>query len=329
MQPLVARTRNALLLGALAVCCSSAFAQSYPTKPIRLIIPSASGGAYDVIARALAPFMSEDLGQPLVIDNRAGAGGIVGLEYASRAEPDGYTLLEAGISQLVLNPLFVSRKVPYDTLKDFTHIGLLGDLVMALYVHHSVNVDSLKGLLDYSKSHPGKINYGSGGVGQSFHLAGEMLKLKTGADLTHVPYKGTAQALQDFYAGRLQMMFYPPSKAVMGQIKSGNIRPLAAMSDKRLPNLPDVPTFDEAGVGNLGVSGWGGLSGPAGLPRQVVLRVNHALNKASARPEMAKAYEAITMQPIRGTPEDMTERVRHDIEFWKAMVTKLGIKPGA
>jgi tripartite-type tricarboxylate transporter receptor subunit TctC len=196
-------------------------------------------------------------------------------------------------------------------------------------VHHSVPAKDLKGLIDYAKANPGKVNYGSSGIGMSFHLAGEMLAQKTGASLTHVPYKGTAQALQDLYAGRLQMMFYPPNKAILGQIQSGNIRPVATMNEKRLPQLPDTPTFGEAGVGNLGVTGWGGMVGPAGLPREIVNRMNGALNKAAARPEMAKAYETMTMQPDPVTPEQMGTQMKNEIEFWSAMVKKLGLREQA
>lgn len=309
------------------VMSASAVAQGYPAKPIRFIVPSATGGAYEVILRAMQPLLHEELGQALIIENKAGGGGVVGLESIARAEPDGYTLLQVGISQIVLNPLFVG-KVPYDPLKDFTHIGMMGELVMALYAHQSLEVKDLKGLIDYAKANPGKVGYGSSGIGQTFHLAGEMLKLRTGGDFVHVPYKGTAQALQDFFAGRLLMMFYPPNNVMLDRVRKGEIRPVAAMSDKRLANLPDVPTFEELGVGNLGVSGWGGFSGPAKLPRPIVTRINQAVNKVIARPEVIKALDTMTMVPLRTTPEEMTEKVRREIAFWTEMVTKLGIKPG-
>jgi len=198
---------------------------------------------------------------------------------------------------------------------------------MGLYVHESLNTGTFKGLVDYAKANPGKVAFGSSGIGQTFHLAGEMVKLRTGTDMIHVPYKGTPLALQDFFAGRLLMMFYPPTPLIIDRIKSGNIRPVAAMSDKRLAALPDTPTFEELGIGNLGVSGWGGFSGPAKLPRAIVMRINHAVNKVSQRPEMAKAYEAMTMVPLRTTPEEMTERVRREVAFWTEMMAKLGIKP--
>lgn len=307
---------------------TSAVAQSYPAKPVRFVVPSATGGAYEVILRAMQPMLHEELGQALVIENKPGGGGVVGLEFVARADPDGYTILQGGISQIVLNPLFVG-KVPYDTQKDFVHIAMMGELVMALYAHQSLEVNNLKGLVDYAKANPGKVGYGSSGIGQSFHLAGEMLKLRTGAVFVHVPYKGTAQALQDFFAGRLLMMFYPPNGVIMDRIKKGEIRPVAAMSDKRLANLPDVPTFEELGVGNLGVSGWGGFSGPAKLPRPIVQRINQAVNKVSTRPEVVKSLDSMTMVPLRTTPEEMTEKVRREIAFWTEMVAKLGIKPGS
>jgi tripartite-type tricarboxylate transporter receptor subunit TctC len=315
-------------LAGLAVLafCGLAAAQAYPVKPIRLIVPSGAGGAYDVVLRAMAPLLQEDMGQPWVIENRAGGGGIIGLEAVSRAEPDGYTLVNGGVSQIVLNPLFVA-KTPYDVQKDFTHIVMMGELVMALYVHKSLGVQSMKDLIAYAKANPGKVAYGSSGIGMSFHLAGEMLALRTGTLLTHVPYKGTAQALQDFFAGRLAMMFYPPAKPVMANVQSGNIIPVATMYEKRLPILPEVPTMEEVGVGHLGVSGWSGISGPAGVPRPIVDRINQAVNKAMLRPEMNKAYESFTMERPVVTPEQMTERIRREIEFWSAMIRKLGIKP--
>jgi tripartite-type tricarboxylate transporter receptor subunit TctC len=312
-------------IAALAFCALAA-AQAYPAKPIRLIVPSGAGGAYDVVLRAMAPFLQEELGEPWVVENRAGGGGIIGLEAVARAEPDGYMLVNGGVSQLVLNPLFVA-KTPYDVDKDFTHIAMMGELVMALYVHKSIGVRDMKGLIEYAKANPGKVAYGSSGVGMSFHLAGEMLALRTGTLLTHVPYKGTAQALQDFFAGRLAMMFYPPAKPIMTNIQSGTIIPIAAMYEKRLSFLPDVPTMAEVGVGDLGVSGWSGISGPAGLPRPIVQRLNQAINKAMVRPEMDKAYESFTMQRPVVTPEQMTERIHREIEFWRAMIKKLGINP--
>ena len=319
--------RQIALVLIASIIGTSAIAQNYPAKPIRFVVPSATGGAYEVILRAMQPMLHEELGQALVIENKPGGGGVVGLEFVARAEPDGYTILQGGISQIVLNPLFVG-KVPYDTQKDFVHIAMMGELVMALYAHQSLEVNNLKGLVDYAKANPGKVGYGSSGIGQSFHLAGEMLKLRTGADFVHVPYKGTAQALQDFFAGRLLMMFYPPNGLILDRIKKGEIRPVAAMSDKRLANLPDVPTFEELGVGNLGVSGWGGFSGPAKLPRPIVQRINQAVNKVSARPEVVKSLDSMTMVPLRTTPEEMTEKVRREIAFWTEMVAKLGIKPG-
>ena len=316
--------RQALALVA-SLICGAAAAQSYPVKPIRMIVPT-QGGAYDAIARAMQPLLLEELGQSVVLETRAGGGGVVGLEAVARAEPDGYTLLQIGVSQAVLNPIFVG-KLPYDTVRDFTHIAMMGELTMGLYVHQSMNTGTFKGLVDYAKANPGKVAFGSSGIGQTFHLAGEMLKLRTGTDMVHVPYKGTPQALQDFFSGRLLMMFYPPTGAILDRIKQGNIRPVAAMSDKRLANLPDTPTFDELGIGNLGVSGWGGFSGPAKLPRTIVTRINQAVNKVSARPELAKSYDAMTMVALRTTPEEMTERVRREVAFWTEMIAKLGIKP--
>ena len=307
------------------IFCATAAAQSYPVKPIRIIIPSGAGGAYDVVVRGIQGMLGQELGQPLIIENRPGAGGIIGLEAVSRAKSDGYTLLQGGISPIVLNPLFVDR-VPYDPVTSFTHIAMLGELVMALYVHKSTGATDFKGLVAYAKANPGKVAYGSSGVGQSFHLAGEMLKLRTGMDIVHAPYKGTALALQDFYAGRLLMQFYPPNGAILGRVKQGTIIPVAAMSDKRLPQLPNVPTFGELGVGDLGVSGWGGFSGPANLPKEVVTRINQVVNKVTSTPESLQVMAKMTMAPLHTTSEEMTARIVREIAFWKDIVAKLGLR---
>ena len=319
--------RLARLLAACALVVStSAFAQSYPTRPIRWIVTSTPGGAFDLISRALVGPMSAGLGQPLVIDNRPGAGGIVGLESVARAAPDGYTVLTSGLSQIVLERFF-HEKLPYDPQRDFAPIGTIGELAFALHVHTSVPVRTLKELVDYSRANPGKLYYGSAGIGHSFNLATEMLKQRTGADLTHVPYKGTAPGLKDLFAGRIQVMFYPPSGQILSQIRAGVIRPLAAASHRRLPALPDVPTFQEEGIDSYNVATWVGLFAPAGTPKDVVARLNRELNRASSSPEAQKGYEAISMLPNTSTPEELVQRISRDTPMWGAVIKSLGIKP--
>jgi tripartite-type tricarboxylate transporter receptor subunit TctC len=316
----------AMLAACMLAASGSGLAQGYPTRSIRWIVTSSPGGAFDLISRALAVPMSAGMGQPLVIDNRPGAGGIVGLEFVARAAPDGYTVLTSGLSQIVLERYF-HEKLPYDPQRDFAPIGSIGDLAFALHVHTSVPVRTLKELIDYSKANPGKLYYGSAGIGHSFHLATEILKQRTGADLTHVPYKGTAPGLKDLFAGRIQVMFYPPSGQILSQMRAGVIRPLAAASHRRLPDLPDVPTFQEAGIEAYSVATWVGLFAPAGTPKEVVARLNRELNRASSSPEAQKGYEAISMLPNTSTPEELVQRISRDTPLWGTVIKSLGIKP--
>lgn len=315
------------VLGACAVlAASSAVSQSYPAKPIRWIVTSTPGGAFDLISRTFMGPMSAGLGQPLVIENRPGAGGIVALEFVARAAPDGYTVLTAGISQIVLEQFF-HEKLPYNTQRDFAPVGTFGELAFALHVHTSLPVKTLKQLIDYSKANPGKLYYGSAGIGHSFHLATEMLKQRTGADLTHIPYKGTAPGLKDLFVGRIQVMFYPPSSQILSQIRAGVIRPIAAASHRRLPELPDVPTFQEAGIEGYSVATWVGMLAPAGTPKDIVTRLNRELNRAADTPEAKKGYDAISMLPNTSTPEEFAQRISRDTATWGATIKALGIKP--
>jgi tripartite-type tricarboxylate transporter receptor subunit TctC len=317
---------RAVLATAALSLSGTALSQAYPSKPIRWIVTSSPGGAFDLISRALSVPMATTLGQSMVIDNRPGAGGIVGLESVARAAPDGYTLVTGGISQLVLEQFF-HDKLPYDSLKDFAPVSQNGDLAFALHAHQSLPVRSLRELIDFSKANPGKVFYGSAGIGHSFHLATEMLKQRTGADFTHVPYKGTSPGLKDLFVGRIQLMFYPASSQILSQIKAGVLRPLASASRRRLPELPDVPTFDEAGIANFSVATWTGLLAPAGTPREVITRLNGELAKAADSPAGRKGYEAISMLPNTSTPEEFTELIRRDLAQWGPVIKSLGIRP--
>jgi len=315
-----AATAIAMLLPAAGI------AQSYPVKPIRLIVPTAATGAYDVVARGVATPMSASLGQPFVIENRAAAGGIVGMEGIAKAAPDGYTLGITGVSQLTMHPS-IYAKLPYDTRKDFTSISMLVNLVSALWVHQSVPAGNLQDFIAYAKANPNKVNYGSAGIGHSFHLASELLSDRTGITMTHIPYKGTAPALQDLIAGRIQMMFYPPTGPVINQMKAGNIRALAMVGDARFKTLPDVRTFDEQGLKNMDVGGWAALSGPAGLPRDIVTRLNQEVIKAMAHPDTIALYEKMGFVQATSTPEQLTQRIDREIKMWGTLIKRLEIKP--
>jgi tripartite-type tricarboxylate transporter receptor subunit TctC len=315
--------RTIAIAGAFAA--AAAQAQTYPTKPIRLIVPTAATGAYDTVGRALAAPMSASMGQPIVIDNRAAAGGIVGMEAVAKSAPDGYTLGITGVSQLTMHPGMYD-KLPYDTRRDFTPVSMVVNLVSALWIHSSVPASNLKEFIAYAKANPDKVNYGSAGIGHSFHLASELLSDRTGISMVHIPYKGTAPALQDLMSGRIQLMFYPPTSPMIAQMKAGKLRSLAMVGEKRYKLLPDVPTFDELGLKNMEVGGWASLSGPAGLPRDIVTRLNQEVHKAMALPETLALYDKMGFVPATSTPEQLAQKIDREIVMWGTLIKRLGIK---
>jgi tripartite-type tricarboxylate transporter receptor subunit TctC len=304
---------------------TAATAQTYPAKPIRVVVPTAATGAYDTVARTLAQPMSASLGQPIVIDNRAAAGGIVGMDVVAKAPPDGYTLGITGVSQLTMHPSMY-EKLPYDTRRDFTPISLVVNLVSALWVNSSVPATNLKDFIAYAKANPNKLNYGSAGIGHSFHLASELLSDRTGITMTHIPYKGTAPALQDLMSGRIQLMFYPPTAPLIAQMKAGKLRAIAMVGDTRYKELPDVPTFDEQGLRNMEVGGWASLAGPGGLPRDIVTRLNQEVRKAMALPETLAMYDKMGFVPATSTPEQLTQKIDNEIRMWGTLIKRLDIK---
>ena len=315
--------RVLVLAGILA--STSTVAQTYPGKPIRMIVPTAPSGAYDTVARGLAVPMSASLGQAIVIDNRAAAGGIVGMEAIAKAPPDGYTVGITGVSQLTMHPGMYA-KLPYDTRQDFTPISMLVNLVSALWIHTSLPAGNLQEFLAYAKSNPNKVNYGSAGIGHSFHLGSELLSDRTGITMTHIPYKGTAPALQDLIGGRIQMMFYPPTSPVIAQIKAGKLRALAMAGDARYKLLPDVPTFNEQGLKNMEVGGWAALSGPAGLSRDIVARLNQEVLRAMALPETVALYDRMGFVQVTSTPEQLAQKIDRELTMWGALIKRLDIK---
>ena len=285
----------------LALVCAHALAADYPSRPIRLIVPFAPGGGNDTVARLVGQKLEAELGQPVVIDNRAGAGGIVGAEAAARAAPDGYTLFLGGVGSHAINPN-LHANLTYDPIKDFQPISLIAAAPLVLVVHPSVPAHSAQELVALAKAQPGKLNYASNGNGSSSHLAAAMFATMTGTEMVHVPYKGLAPALTDLLSGQVQLMF-SSVVAILPHVKAGKLRALAVSSARRMPLLPDLPTIAEAGVPGYQSSSWYGILAPAGTPPDVVARLNAALVKIVAEPDVKQALAQEGAEPVGNSPQ--------------------------
>ena len=316
--------KKILVLAALAA--TSVFAQTYPSKPIRLIVPFPPGGASDLTARTLGQKMSEGLGQPVVIDNKPGANGVVGIDVAAKAPPDGYTLLLTDRGSLTVNP-WLYQKLAYDPVKDFAYVGIITDGPYVLVANPKLGVSTVKELVALSKSKPGTVNYASYGVGSMAQLDLEAFNQKMGTDMLHVPYKGAGPAAQAAVAGEVGVTI-ATVPAVQGFIKDGRLRALAVGSDKRFAVLPDVPTMTEAGAPNdILVPTYFALLAPAGTPPAIVARLNAEMKKALADPQVVERLASAGLLPNGGTPDAMAASVKSDLPRFQALVTSIGIKP--
>ena len=307
----------------LAVVAIEVAAQSYPVKPVRWVIPFAAGGPLDVLSRSIAQPVAANLGQPVVVENRASAAGIAGAEAVAKAPPDGYTLLTHGS---MVPQRFLYRSLPYDLQKDFAPITLIAKAPMVLYAGEAVPAKNLKEFVDYAKSQPGKMAYASSGLGQPFHLAMEMFKQRTGADILHVPYKGAAQMIPEVLAGRIQTLFFNAVEQLTAPVKAGKLTAIAVTGDGRLAVLPDTPTFDEAGMRDFDPTGWVGVSATGGTPRVVVDRLNREILAAvGGSADVIKMYERLVMRPLTTTPDQLVQIIRQDMERWGPLIKGLGI----
>jgi tripartite-type tricarboxylate transporter receptor subunit TctC len=309
----------------LAVAASSALAQSWPSKPIRLIIPFTPGGSQDVIGRLFAQRVGEALGQQIVVENKAGAGGQIATQEVARSAPDGYTLLLSTGAQMAIEPS-LRASVGYAPLKDFVHVVHLADAPLVLLAVPALPVSSARELIAYSKANPGKVNTASTGNGTYTHLTLELFKAATGADLTHVAYKGAAPAFTDMLGGRVQTMFTTTASA-QPYTSTNRLKALAVTAKKRSPLLPSTPTFAEQGVPQLDVSVWIGIAAPAGTPPAAVERLSAEFNKALALSDVKDKLASLGVDPVGGTSEAFTHFVRGDIERWSKIITAAGVKP--
>ena len=304
---------------------SLAHAQSvYPVKPIRLIVPFTPGGVTDTSGRYIADQLSTKLGQQVVVENRPGASGNIGSYQVASAEPDGYTLLLGFDGTLVINP-HVFEKISFDTVKDFSPIGKIGDAVLILVANNNFPGKTVNDMIAISKKDPQGLSYGTSGAGSSPHIAGELLKQKTGANLVHIPYKGGGQAMTDLLGGNIPLVYTAVAGANQ-HIKSGRLTPLAVSSFQRSSSLPDVPTFMESGIKDFELSSWVGLLAPAKTPRPVIMRLNQALNEILASTEGKERLNAMGITATVGSPEKFSEQIKFDLTRFAAIVKNANIK---
>ena len=309
-----------ILLGAAV----QAFGQAYPARPIRLVVPFPPGGAVDFYARVVQQPLSEALGQQLVIDNKAGASGMVGAEIVAKSPPDGYTLLLGNIASLAIN-VGLYAKMPYDPLKDLTPIVRTVDVNYVLVVHPSVPANTVPELVAYAKANPGKLSYGSAGSGSLPHLGTELFKAQTGIDMLHVPYKGGGPMVTDLLGGTVQVVIGDQAN-LMPHVQSGKLRALAVATPKRSPNSPNLPTIAESGLPGYDSTAWQGLAGPAGLPPDVVKRLNDAFNMVMAMPAVRDKLTGGGLEVVGGTPEQFARFIAAEITKWTKIAKDVGAK---
>ena len=308
----------------LAAAAASAADLPYPTRPIRVIVPYPPGGSTDPTARAFGAWISERFGVPVVIDNRPGAGATIGHAMGAKATPDGYTLLLGTSGGLVVSPAF-GTKLPYDPVKDFAPVGLGVYAPFLLVVPAAVPAKSLKELIDLAKAQPGKVNFGSPGVGTPNHLGMELLRAMTGAEFLHVPYKGGGPATVDLVAGRIQALFGSPPQC-LPHLATGRIRALGVGHPTRIRSLPNVPAITEILPGFNNTT-WYGLFAPAGTPSAIVNKLNAEMKAAVANPEFVKQVETIGLEPASSTPKELHDMVRNELARWTKVIRDNGIQP--
>ncbi len=319
---MISRTRRALALATLLGMATLAHA-AWPEKPITLVVPWAPGGSTDILARALGTKLSQSLGQPVIVDNRAGASGNIGSNFVAKAAPDGYTLLVGSMSTHAMNPALMAT-MPFRGVEDFTPIAQLANVINTMVINPSVPAKNVKEFVAYAKANPGKLNYASAGPGSTNHLSAVLFEKAAGIQMVHVPYKGGAPAVVDTVADQTQVLFSAGTQT-LPHVKAGKLRLLAVTEAQRSTLMPDVPTVGETLPGyQLGV--WYGFFGPAGMPKDLVERLNAEANKAMADPEVRKHMESIGVEIVKTTPQQFAKVLRDDADRYGRIIRELGIK---
>jgi tripartite-type tricarboxylate transporter receptor subunit TctC len=314
-----------IILAALALLCAlPASAETYPSRPIRIIVPTPAGGPVDVMARLLANALPASLGQAVIVENKPGAGNIVGSKYVAGADPDGYTLMVSAASGLIMSPM-IYKNAGYDA-SSFAPVALIAETPQVLVVNPSLPVKSVAELVAYAKANPGKLNYSTGGIGTLPHLTAEYFKRLTGTQIVHVPYKGGGPALMGVVAGETQMTFDTIATSLQ-LVRDGRLRVLAMVGPKRAADLPDVPTMPESGYNTVTTGAWTALLVPAGTPPEIVAKLNAATNAALGTDAVKTALAKLGAQPRGGTPKDLADHLAGETVKWKPVVEGLNLKP--
>ena len=321
--PRASMCRVLALIAASVLCTAVAAADIYPSKPIRMINPWAPGGPADIIARPIMQKLGERLGQPIVIDNRAGANGVIGAAAVAKAAPDGYTLLFSHVGPIAISPA-MRNDIPYDSVKDFVAITQVVSAPLVLVVRPDLPIDNLQKLIDYAKARPGKMTYGSVGTGSTTHLAGEMLSDMGGVKILHVPYKGAAPVINDMLGGQIDMAFINIS-GVMAYLSSGKLRAIAVSTSRRSTILPDLPAIAERYPG-FEVNSWYGVMAPAGTPREITSRLQREIAVVLKSPEVLEVLRTGGVDPEGTTPEQYAAKIKEDLARWASVVKATGLE---
>ncbi len=314
--------RRTLLAAALAVAAGGAYAQAYPSKPIRWIVPFPPGGSTDLLARVVGQKLTEAWGQQVIVENKGGAGGTLGAAEVARAPADGYTLLMGAIHHTIATSVY--PKLPYDFQRDFAPITVVAIVPNVLVVNPSVPANSTKELIAYAKANPGKLSYGSAGMGTAHHLIGEQFNLQAGVNILHVPYKGSSPAVADLIGGQVQLM-YDTVASCLPHIKSGKLRPLAVATAKRSAALPDVPTIAESALPGFEVTTWFGALAPAKTPNEIVVKLNAEIVKILAMPDVRKRLLEAGAEPVGNSPGEMAAQIKRETEGFAKIVKQAKI----
>ncbi len=302
----------------------AAYAQSWPARPIRYLVPFPPGGGTDTSARLMAPTVSAELGQSVVIENRPGAGGMIGVEQAARSGPDGYTIVQATVGQISINPHLVSKPT-LDPTRDLAPVALTGDLFNILVVHPALPVHSVSDLVALARKRPGELNFSSSGVGVPDHLAGELFQIMTGTKMVHVPYKGGPLAMADLVSGNVQLMFATVASSI-GMVKAKKLRPIAITNSKRFPAMPALPTIGEAGIPGFSVDNWTGVFVPAGTPKEIIARLSAAFAKAVAVPETRSRLLGSGIGAASSTPDEFAAFIDKETAKWKKVIAEANVR---